>query len=447
MFGIINQAISARGVGQALKCLCSVKNVKGLNTPLRQIYGCQVRLYAAEPAAKKGYARLKPHVNIGTIGHVDHGKTTLTAAITKVLSDSTGGTKFKDYAAIDNAPEERARGITINAAKVEYETENRHYGHIDCPGHADYIKNMITGASQMDGAILVVAATDGQMPQTREHLLLANQVGVKKLVVFVNKVDMIDDDELMELVEMEIRELLSEYGYDGDETPVICGSALCALENKKPEVGVEKINELIEAIDSFIPVPERDLDKPFLMPVESTFSIPGRGTVVSGSIERGVVKKGDELEIVGQGKTVLKTIATGLEMFHKSLDRGEAGDVLGTLIRGIKREEVKRGMILCKPGTVKAYKKCKAQVYILTKEEGGRHKPFISNYTPQMYVRTGDVAATITLAEGKEFVMPGEDASFELTLFHEMPLEQGLRFTLREGSRTVGTGVITELME
>ena len=446
MFGIINQVISKKGVGQALKCLCSAKNINGLKTPLRQIYSCQVQFYAAEPATKKSYARVKPHVNIGTIGHVDHGKTTLTAAITKVLSES-GGSKFKNYADIDNAPEERARGITINAAKVEYETENRHYGHIDCPGHADYIKNMITGASQMDGAILVVAATDGQMPQTREHLLLANQVGVKHLVVFVNKVDVVDDEELMELVEMEIRELLSEYGYDGDETPVICGSALCALEDKKDEMGIDKINELIKAIDDHIPLPVRDLDKPFLMPVESTFSIPGRGTVISGSIERGVIKKGDELELVGHGKHVVKTISTGLEMFHKSLDRGEAGDVLGTLVRGIKREDAKRGMVLCAPGTVKAYKKCKAQVYILTKEEGGRHKPFVSNYTPQMYIRTGDVAATITLDEGKEFIMPGEDASFELNLFHETPLENGLRFTLREGSKTVGTGVVTELLE
>jgi len=441
MFGIVNQALLGRGSGQALNCLCSLKNVKALNMPLRQIYGAQIRLYAA-----KGFVRDKPHVNIGTIGHVDHGKTTLTAAITKVLAKSSD-TKFRDYAAIDNAPEERARGITINAAKVEYETENRHYGHIDCPGHADYIKNMITGASQMDGAILVVAVTDGQMPQTREHLLLANQVGVKNLVVFVNKVDMIDDEELIELVEMEIREVLSEYGYDGDETPVICGSALCALEDKKPELGVDKIKELIEAVDEYIPLPERDLDKPFLMPVESTFSIPGRGTVVSGSIERGVVKKGEDLELVGQGKTILKTTATGLEMFHKQLESGQAGDVLGTLIRGVKREEVKRGMVLCKPGTVKAHKKCRAQVYILKKEEGGRHKPFISNYTPQMYVRTGDVAATITLAEGKEFVMPGEDAAFEMSLFYEMPLEKGLRFTLREGSRTVGTGVITELLD
>lgn len=426
----------------------TIKLIKAQNKNLLQnIYGKQLlRCFAAEAQAKKTFSREKPHVNIGTIGHVDHGKTTLTAAITKVLAEA-GGAKFKDYADIDNAPEERARGITINAAHVEYETDNRHYGHIDCPGHADYIKNMITGAAQMDGAILVVAATDGQMPQTREHLLLANQVGVKHLCVFINKADMVEDEEIIELVEMEIRELLTEYGFDGDETPIVCGSALCALENKKPEVGLDKIKELIEAVDSHIPLPERDLDKPFLMPIEDTFSIPGRGTVITGSIERGVVKKGDEVELIGHGRKPIKTNTTGLEMFHKSLDQGQAGDNLGALVRGIKREEVKRGMVLCAPGSAKSYKKCRAQVYILKKEEGGRHKPFVSNYTPQMYVRTGDVAATINLDEGKEFVMPGEDASFELTLFHSMPLEKGLRFTMREGSRTVGTGVVTECIE
>ncbi|XP_002159524.1 elongation factor Tu isoform X1 [Hydra vulgaris] len=406
----------------------------------------QIRLYAAEAVARKAFSRQKPHINIGTIGHVDHGKTTLTAAITKVLSEK-GGSKFKDYADIDNAPEERARGITINASHVEYETDTRHYGHIDCPGHADYIKNMITGAAQMDGAILVVAATDGQMPQTREHLLLANQIGVKNLCVFINKADMVDDKEIMDLVEMEIRELLTEYGYDGDNTPVIGGSALCALEGKKPELGVQKIQELLAAVDSHIPLPKRDLDKPFLMPVEDSFSISGRGTVITGSIERGIVKKGDELELVGHSNVPIKTVATGLEMFHKSLEQGQAGDNLGALVRGLKREDVKRGMVLCAPGTVKAYTKCKAQVYILKKEEGGRHKPFVSNYTPQMYVRTGDVAATITLDAGKEFVMPGEDASFSLTLMHPTPLEKGLRFTMREGSKTVGTGVITEVIE
>jgi len=447
MFGIISQVVSKRGLGQMVKCICPSMTTNGLNVPLSQVcINNRVRLYAAEAATKKSYLRQKPHVNIGTIGHVDHGKTTLTAAITKILSES-GGSKFKNYAEIDNAPEEKARGITINAAKVEYETENRHYGHVDCPGHADYIKNMITGASQMDGAILVVAATDGQMPQTREHLLLAHQVGVTHLVVFINKVDVVDDPELMELVEMEIRDVLTEYGYNGDETPVICGSALCALEGNKPEVGIQKINELIEAIDSYIPLAARDLDKPFLMPVESTFQIPGRGTVISGAIERGVVKKGDELELVGHGPNIIKTISTGIEMFHKTLDRGEAGDVLGTLVRGVRREDAKRGMVLCAPGTVKAHKKCKAQVYILTKDEGGRHKPFVSNYTPQMYIRTGDVASIITLPEGKDFVMPGDDAVFELTLFQEMPLETGLRFTLREGSRTVGTGVVTKILE
>lgn len=444
MFGFISQVVTKRGLSQVVQNLShNVTTSSNILTPSRKLDRMcvyQVRLYAD----KKTYSREKPHVNIGTIGHVDHGKTTLTAAITKVLSDKTGG-NFKDYAAIDNAPEEKARGITINASKVEYETETRHYGHVDCPGHADYIKNMITGASQMDGAILVVAATDGQMPQTREHLLLANQVGVKHIVVFINKVDAIDDPELLELVEMEMREVLSEYGFDGDETPIICGSALCTLEDTKPEVGAEKVTELIEAIDSHIPLAPRDLDKPFLLPVESTFSIPGRGTVVSGAIERGVIKKGDEVELVG-GKNNIKTIATGLEMFHKTLDRGEAGDVLGALIRGVKREDVKRGMVLAAPGTVKAYKKVKAQVYILKKEEGGRHKPFVTNYTPQMYIRTGDVAATITLPEGKDFVMPGDDSTFDLTLYHEQPLEQGLRFTLREGSRTVGTGVITELL-
>lgn len=435
---------------QALKQACCSLQTSTSKAPvfslLQRISNQQLRYYAAE-ASKKTFSREKPHVNIGTIGHVDHGKTTLTAAITKVLADK-GSAKFKDYAAIDNAPEERARGITINASHVEYETDNRHYGHIDCPGHADYIKNMITGAAQMDGAILVVAATDGQMPQTREHLLLANQVGVKDLVVFINKADQMGgDEELLELVDMEIRELLSEYGYDGDNTPIIAGSALYALEDKDPSMGIDKIKELIEAIDEHIPLPARDLDKPFLMPIEDNFSIPGRGTVVTGSIERGVIKKGDEVEIIGHGKNTIKTTTTGLEMFHKQLDRGEAGDNLGALVRGVKREDVKRGMVLCAPGTVKAYTNFKAQVYILKKEEGGRHKPFLSNYTPQMYVRTGDVAATITLPEGKEFVMPGEDAAFSCTLMHPMPLENGLRFTLREGSRTVGTGVVTEVLD
>lgn len=445
MHGILKFTITTKALQQSYKGCCHSSKLLKEGLIFKRIYDSQIRYYAAE-GAKKVFSREKPHVNIGTIGHVDHGKTTLTAAITKVLAEA-GGAKYKAYADIDNAPEERARGITINAAHVEYETENRHYGHIDCPGHADYIKNMITGAAQMDGAILVVAATDGQMPQTREHLLLANQVGVKHLCVFINKADMVDDEELMELVEMEMRELLSQYGFDGDETPVIYGSALCALENKKPDMGLEKIKELIAAVDEHIPLPQRDLDKPFLMPVEDSFSIPGRGTVISGSIERGVIKKGDEVELIGHGKDTIKTIATGLEMFHKSLDQGQAGDNLGALIRGVKREDVKRGMVLCAPGSVKACSKVKAQVYILKKEEGGRHKPFVSNYTPQMYVRTGDMAATITLDEGKEFVMPGEDATFTLKLFQSMALEKGLRFTLREGSRTVGTGVVTEILE
>ncbi|EDO39883.1 predicted protein [Nematostella vectensis] len=400
--------------------------------------------------AAKTFSRDKPHVNIGTIGHVDHGKTTLTAAITKVLAD-TGAANFKSYGDIDNAPEERARGITINTAHVEYQTEKRHYGHVDCPGHADYIKNMITGAAQMDGAILVVAGTDGQMPQTREHLLLANQaskcsVGVKDIVVYVNKADMIDDPELLELVELELRELLSEYGYDGDNTPIIIGSALCALEGKNDDLGINSIKKLLEAVDSHIPTPARDLDKPFLLPIEDVFSISGRGTVVTGRIERGVIKKGDEVEFVGHGSKI-KTTVTGIEMFHKILDRGEAGDNLGALVRGVKREDVKRGMVLCQPGTVKSHSKFEAQVYILKKEEGGRHKPFVTSYTPQMYVRTGDVAATITLPEGKEFVMPGEDASFTVQLLFDVPLEQGLRFTLREGSKTVGTGVVTKILD
>eukprot|EP00112_Aurelia_sp_Birch-Aquarium-sp1_P014895 Seg3249.1 transcript_id=Seg3249.1/GoldUCD/mRNA.D3Y31 product="Elongation factor Tu mitochondrial" protein_id=Seg3249.1/GoldUCD/D3Y31 len=404
----------------------------------------QVRYYAAE-ATKRVFDRTKPHVNIGTIGHVDHGKTTLTAAITKTLAD-TGSAKYKKYDDIDNAPEEKARGITINASHVEYETENRHYGHIDCPGHADYIKNMITGAAQMDGGILVVAATDGQMPQTREHLLLANQVGVKNLVVFINKADAVDDKEMLDLVELEMREILTEYGYDGDNTPVIIGSALCALEDRERVMGHDAIVKLLEAVDSHIPTPTRDLDKPFLLPVEDTFSISGRGTVVSGRIERGIINKGDEVEITGQGVT-LKTTVTGLEMFHKQLDHGEAGDNLGALVRGIKREDVKRGMVVCAPGSIKSYTKFDAQVYILKKEEGGRHKPFVSNYTPQIYVRTADVAAAITLPEGTSFVMPGDDAKFTMALMHPLPIELGTRFTLREGSRTVGTGVVVNLIE
>lgn len=404
----------------------------------------QVRNYAA-PAKKESFSRDKPHVNIGTIGHVDHGKTTLTAAITKVLAEG-GAANYKSYADIDNAPEEKARGITINTAHVEYQTDCRHYGHVDCPGHADYIKNMITGAAQMDGAILVVAATDGQMPQTREHLLLASQVGIKHLVVYLNKADAVDDEEVLELVELEMREVLSEYGFDGDNTPIISGSALYALEDKEPEMGRETIVKLLKAVDEHIPTPDRELDKPFLLPVEDVFSIPGRGTVVTGRVERGTVKTGDEVEFVGHGAKG-KTTITGIEMFHKLLDRGEAGDNLGALLRGTKREEVKRGMVLCAPGTIQPHTQFEAQVYILKKEEGGRHKPFVSNYQPQMYIRTADVSATITLPEGKDFVMPGEDASFTIKLMFDIALETGLRFTLREGSRTVGTGVVTKIIK
>ncbi|XP_065055274.1 elongation factor Tu-like isoform X1 [Rhopilema esculentum] len=436
-----------RKVGTTKACLLlGNKNLReAQNKTFYQLWKeLQLRCYAAE-SAKKVFDRTKPHVNIGTIGHVDHGKTTLTAAITKTLANA-GGAKYKQYADIDNAPEEKARGITINASHVEYETENRHYGHIDCPGHADYIKNMITGAAQMDGGILVVAATDGQMPQTREHLLLANQVGVKNLVVFINKADAVDDKEMLDLVELEMREILSQYGYDGDNTPVIIGSALCALEDRENEIGYNAILKLLEAIDSHIPTPTRDLDKPFLLPVEDTFSISGRGTVVSGRVERGRINKGDEVEITGHG-TTLKTTVTGLEMFHKQLDNGQAGDNLGALVRGIKREDVKRGMVMCAPGSIKSYTKFDAQVYILKKEEGGRHKPFVSNYTPQLYVRTADVAAAIKLPEGVSFVMPGDDAKFSMALMHPLPIEIGTRFTLREGSRTVGTGVVTNLIE
>ncbi|XP_056390562.1 elongation factor Tu, mitochondrial [Hyla sarda] len=401
------------------------------------------RNYAAE--AKKTYSREKPHVNIGTIGHVDHGKTTLTAAITKILAEA-GGAQFKKYEEIDNAPEEKARGITINASHVEYTTPNRHYAHTDCPGHADYVKNMITGTSQMDGCILVVAATDGQMPQTREHLLLAKQIGVKHIVVYINKADAIDDKEMLDLVEMEIRELLTEFGYDGDGTPVVVGSALCALENRNKEIGFDSIMKLLDAVDSYIPLPERDLDKPFLLPVESVYSIPGRGTVVTGTLERGTIKKGDECEFVGRSKQ-LKSVVTGIEMFHKSLDRAEAGDNLGALIRGLKREDVRRGMVMCKPGSIRPHQKVQAQVYILSKEEGGRHKPFVTNYLPVMFSLTWDMSCRITLPGGKEMVMPGEDSSLIMTLRQPMVLEKGQRFTLRDGNRTIGTGIVTDILE
>ncbi|KAI8057870.1 elongation factor Tu [Syncephalis plumigaleata] len=394
------------------------------------------------------FDRSKPHVNIGTIGHVDHGKTTLTAAITKTLA-TRGMAEFRDYNDIDKAPEEKARGITISTAHVEYQTDGRHYAHVDCPGHADYIKNMITGAAQMDGAIIVVSATDGQMPQTREHLLLARQVGIKHLVVFVNKVDAVDDPEMLELVEMEMRELLTEYGFNGDETPVVMGSALCALEGRNKEIGEDRILELMQKVDEHIPTPERDLDKPFLMPVEYVFSISGRGTVVTGRVERGIITKGSEIEIVGLGPP-MKTTLTGIEMFRKELDQGQAGDNMGALLRGIKREQIRRGQVLCAPGTVKAHTRFLAQLYILSKDEGGRHTPFVDNYKPQLYIRTTDVTATLRfpLAPGEEpdpskMVMPGDNVTLDCELSSEIAMEEGMRFTIREGGRTVGTGNVT----
>ncbi|XP_053326718.1 elongation factor Tu, mitochondrial [Spea bombifrons] len=402
-----------------------------------------VRNYAAE--AKKTYQRDKPHVNIGTIGHVDHGKTTLTAAITKILAEA-GGAQFKKYEDIDNAPEEKARGITINASHVEYTTANRHYAHTDCPGHADYVKNMITGTSQMDGCILVVAATDGQMPQTREHLLLAKQIGVKHIVVFINKADAVDDKEMLDLVELEVRELLTEFGYDGENTPVITGSALCALENRNQDIGLNSIMKLLDAVDTHIPVPPRDLDKPFLLPVEAVYSIPGRGTVVTGTLERGTIRKGDECEFVGRNKQI-KSVVTGVEMFHQNLDRAEAGDNLGALVRGLKREDVRRGMVMCKPGSIRPHQKIQAQVYILSKEEGGRHKPFVSNFLPVMFSLTWDMSCRVQLPTNKEMVMPGEDSALTLTLRQPMVLEIGQRFTLRDGNRTIGTGLVTEILE
>lgn len=391
--------------------------------------------------AKKTYVRDKPHVNVGTIGHVDHGKTTLTAAITKILSAS-GTAQFRRYEEIDSAPEERARGITINAAHVEYATARRHYAHTDCPGHADYVKNMITGTAPLDGCILVVAATDGQMPQTREHLLLAKQVGVQHVVVYVNKADAVGDPELLALVELEVRELLAEFGYDGERTPVIVGSALCALQDRDPELGLNSVLKLLDAIDTHIPLPPRDLDKPFLLPVESVHSIPGRGTVVTGTLERGTIRKGDECEFLGYNRH-LRTVVTGIEMFHKSLERAEAGDNLGALLRGLKREDVRRGMVMGKPGTLEAHQKVEAQVYVLSPQEGGRHKPFVSLYAPVMFSHTWDIACRVLLPPNKELVMPGEDARLGLILRQPMVLERGQRFTLRDGSRTIGTGVVT----
>jgi elongation factor Tu len=389
--------------------------------------------------AKEKFERNKPHVNIGTIGHVDHGKTTLTAAITKQFGD------FQSYDSIDSAPEEKARGITISTAHVEYETDARHYAHVDCPGHADYVKNMITGAAQMDGAILVVNAADGPMPQTREHILLGRQVGIPHMVVFMNKVDQVDDDELLELVEMEIRELLSKYDYPGDDIPIIAGSALAALEDRDDAIGKEKIAELMAAVDAFIPTPERAVDKPFLMPIEDVFSISGRGTVVTGRVERGVINVGEEIEIVGI-KDTKKTVCTGVEMFRKLLDRGEAGDNVGVLLRGIDREGVERGQILCKPGSVKPHTKFEAEVYILTKDEGGRHTPFFANYRPQFYFRTTDVTGTVELPSGTEMVMPGDNLKFTVELIYPIAMEEGLRFAIREGGRTVGSGVVSKII-
>ncbi|KJY61865.1 Elongation factor Tu [Bombilactobacillus mellifer] len=395
-------------------------------------------------AEKEHYDRTKPHVNIGTIGHVDHGKTTLTAAITKVLA-SKGLAKAEDYADIDKAPEEKERGITINTAHVEYETEKRHYAHIDAPGHADYVKNMITGAAQMDGAILVVAATDGPMPQTREHILLAHQVGVDYIVVFLNKTDLVDDDELIDLVEMEVRDLLSEYGYPGDDVPVIRGSALKALEGDPEQVKV--IEKLMDTIDEYIPTPKRSNDKPFLMPVEDVFTITGRGTVASGRIDRGEVKIGDEVEIVGLKDDVLKSTVTGLEMFRKTLDLGEAGDNVGILLRGINRDQIERGQVLAKPGSIQTHKKFKGEVYILNKDEGGRHTPFFSNYRPQFYFHTTDVTGVIELPDGVEMVMPGDNVTFEVDLIAPVAIEKGTKFTVREGGHTVGAGVVTEILD
>ena len=395
--------------------------------------------------SKEKFDRSKPHCNIGTIGHVDHGKTSLTAAITKILAES-GGAEFSAYDQIDKAPEERARGITISTAHVEYETANRHYAHVDCPGHADYVKNMITGAAQMDGAILVVSAADGPMPQTREHILLARQVGVPALCVFMNKVDQVDDEELLELVEMEIRELLSSYDFPGDDIPIVRGSALAALEDNNETIGRDAIKALMEAVDGYIPQPERPKDQPFLMPIEDVFSISGRGTVVTGRIERGIVNVGEEIEIVGLKETV-KTTCTGVEMFRKLLDQGEAGDNVGVLLRGTKREDVERGQVLCKPGSIAPHTEFKCEAYVLTKDEGGRHTPFFSNYRPQFYFRTTDVTGSVELPEGTEMVMPGDNIAMTVTLIAPIAMDEGLRFAIREGGRTVGAGVVATVVK
>ncbi|KAI4148784.1 MAG: hypothetical protein L6R39_002689 [Caloplaca ligustica] len=426
----------------------AVRLQRGVN-PIQQVFGRDATQYRGLATA---FERNKPHVNIGTIGHVDHGKTTLTAAITKRQAEK-GYATFLEYGAIDKAPEERKRGITISSAHIEYQTDARHYAHVDCPGHADYIKNMITGAASMDGAIIVVAASDGQMPQTREHLLLARQVGVQKIVVFVNKVDAVEDKEMLELVEMEMRETLSNYGFDGDETPIVLGSALCALEGRKPEIGVQKIDELLNAVDQWIPTPERDTDKPFLMSVEDVFSIPGRGTVASGRVERGTLKKDSEVELVGKvGAMPIKTKVTDIETFKKSCDESRAGDNSGLLLRGIKREDVRRGMVVAKPGSTKAHHKFLCSMYILTKEEGGRHTGFGDNYRPQIFLRTADEPCGLFWPEGTEdkeskMVMPGDNVELRCELLHPLAVEKGQRFTVREGGRTVGTAIITQIME
>lgn len=393
--------------------------------------------------AKEKFERSKPHINVGTIGHVDHGKTTLTAAITKVMAEKNGGS-VRNFDEIDSAPEEKARGITINTSHVEYESPNRHYAHVDCPGHADYVKNMITGAAQMDGAILVCSAADGPMPQTREHILLSRQVGVPKIVVFLNKCDMVDDEELLELVEMEVRELLDQYEFPGDDTPVVMGSALKAIEGE--EQYVEKIVELVQAMDDYIPAPERDTEKPFILPIEDVFSISGRGTVVTGRIERGVINVGDEVEVVGIRPTQ-KTTVTGVEMFRKLLDRGEAGDNVGILVRGLKRDDVERGQVLCKPGSIKPHTKFEAEVYVLSKEEGGRHTPFFKGYRPQFYFRTTDITGAVELPEGVEMVMPGDNVKMTIILINPIAMDEGLRFAIREGGRTVGAGVVAKIIE
>ncbi|MBD8635570.1 MULTISPECIES: elongation factor Tu [unclassified Stenotrophomonas] len=395
--------------------------------------------------AKGKFERTKPHVNVGTIGHVDHGKTTLTAALTKIGAERFGG-EFKDYSSIDAAPEEKARGITISTAHVEYESPNRHYAHVDCPGHADYVKNMITGAAQMDGAILVCSAADGPMPQTREHILLSRQVGVPYIVVFLNKADMVDDAELLELVEMEVRELLSKYDFPGDDTPIIAGSARLALEGDQSDIGVPAVIKLVEALDTWIPMPERAVDKPFLMPVEDVFSISGRGTVVTGRIERGVIKVGEEIEIVGIRDTV-KTTVTGVEMFRKLLDQGQAGDNAGLLLRGTKRDDVERGQVLCKPGSIKPHTEFEGEVYVLSKDEGGRHTPFFNGYRPQFYFRTTDITGAAKLPEGVEMVMPGDNVKMVVTLINPVAMDEGLRFAIREGGRTVGAGVVSKIIK